>query len=79
MLEWIASFISWKTIEVLVGIGGTLWSIFGPNSEAEEARRRADIWFNCFCIAVIVIAVLAFILWRKHRNSVRAIDKPEER
>ena len=79
MLEWIAGLITWETIEVLTGIGGLLWSIFGPNREAEEARRRAEIWFNWFCIAVIVIAVLAFILWRKHRNSTQAIEKPEER
>ncbi len=69
MLEWIASLISWKTIEVLVGIGGTLWGIFGPNNEAEEARRRADIWFNWFCIAIIVIAVLAFIIWKKYHDT----------
>ena len=79
MLEWIAGLITWKTIEVLTGIGGLLWSIFGPNREAEEARRCAEIWFNWFCIAVIVIAVLAFIIWKKHRNSAQAIEKPEER
>ena len=79
MLEWIAGLITWETIEVLTGIGGLLWSIFGPNREAEEARRRAEIWFNWFCIAVIVIVVLAFIIWKKHRNSAQAIEKPEER
>ena len=79
MLEWIAGFITWKTAEVFIGIGGLLWSIFGPNREADEAARRAEIWFNWFCIAVIVIVVLAFILWRKHRNSTQAIEKPEER
>ena len=79
MLEWIAGLITWKTAEVFIGIGGLLWSIFGPNREADEAARRAEIWFNWFCIAVIVIVVLAFILWRKHRNSTQAIEKPEER
>lgn len=68
-----------KGVEIAIGAGGLLWSIFGSNTEAEEARRRADIWFNWFCIAVIVIAVLLFIIWRKHRNSTQAIEKPEER
>ncbi len=68
-----------KGVEIAIGAGGLLWSIFGSNTEAEEARRRADIWFNWFCIAVIVIAVLAFILWKKHRSSTQAIEKPEER
>ena len=66
-------------IKIILSAGGLLWTIFGFNSEADEARRRADIWFNWFCIAVIVIAVLAFILWKKHRSSTQAIEKPEER
>ncbi len=68
-----------KGVEIAISAGGILWTIFGFNSEAEEARRRADIWFNWFCIAVIVIAVLLFIIWRKHRNSTQVIEKPEER
>jgi hypothetical protein len=68
-----------KGIEIAIGAGGFLWSIFGTNTEAEEARRRADIWFNWFYIAVIVIAVLAFIIWRKHRSTAQAIEKPEGR
>ena len=79
MLEWIAGFITWKTAEVFIGIGGLLWSIFGPNREADEAARRAEIWFNWFCIAVIVIVVLAFIIWKQHRIIVRkAAKEPEE-
>ena len=79
MLEWIVGLISWKTAEVFIGIGGLLWSIFGPNREADEAARRAEIWFNWFCIAVIVIVVLAFIIWKKHRSNAQAIEKPEGR
>ena len=85
-MEWIAGLISWKTIEVLTGIGGLLWSIFGPNKEAEEAARRAEetarraeIWFNWFCFAVIVIAVLAFIIWKKHRSSTQAVEYERRR
>ena len=66
-------------IKILISAGGLLWTIFGFNSEAEEARRRADIWFNWFCIAVIVIVVLAFIVWKKHRSTAQAIEKPEGR
>lgn len=66
-------------IKILISAGGLLWGIFGFNNEAEEARRRAEIWFNWFCIAVIVIAVLAFFIWKKHRSSAKAIEKSEER
>ena len=66
-------------IKILISAGGLLWGIFGFNNEAEEARRRADIWFNWFCIAVIIIAVLAFIIWKKHRNSAQTIEESEER
>ena len=62
-------------------LGNLICSIFSDTS-AEEARRAAEeaaMWRNLFWIAVIVIAVLAFILWRKHRNSIQAIEKPEER
>lgn len=69
----------WEMIGALAGLGSLLWSIFSDN-KAEAARRAAEeaMW-RLFWIAVIVIAVLAFILWRKHRNSTQAIEKPEER
>ena len=74
-------------IKIVISAGGLLVGILGLDNReaeeaakrAEEAARRADIWFNWFCIAVIVIAVLAFIIWRKHRNSAQTIEESEER
>ena len=51
-------------------------------TSAKEARRAAEeaaMWRNLFWVAVIVIAVLAFIIWKKHCNNTHAIEKPEER
>ena len=39
---------------------------------AEEARRAAEeatMWRSMFWVAVIVIAVLAFIIWKKHHDT----------
>ena len=66
---------------ILDPIGGML-DIISHRRLAEAARiaaEEAEMWRSVFCVAVIVIAVLAFILWRKHHNSVQAINKPEER
>lgn len=48
-----------------------IWNILSDNS-SEEARRAAEeaaMWRNLFLLAVIVIAVLAFIIWKKHRRD----------
>ena len=39
---------------------------------AEEARIAAEeaaMWRSLFWVAVIVIAVLAFIIWKKHHDT----------
>ena len=39
---------------------------------AEEARRAAEeatMWRSMFWVAVIVIAVLAFIIWKKYHDT----------
>ena len=59
-----------------------IWDIILSDNSAEEARRAAEeaaMWRNLFWIAVIVIAVLAFIIWKQHRIIVRKTAKePEE-
>ena len=59
-----------------------IWDIILSDNSAEEARRAAEeaaMWRNLFWIAVIVIAVLAFIIWKQHRIIVRkAAKEPEE-
>ncbi len=75
----------WEAIAALVGIASLIRDHISDKRAkiaAEAARIAAEeaaMWRSVFWIAVIVIAVLAFILWRKHRNSVQAINKPEER
>ena len=73
----------WKRVlEIFVPIGppinpDPIWSM-----SAEEARiapEEAVIWRNLFWVAVIVIAVLVFIIWKKHRITVEETAKePEE-
>jgi hypothetical protein len=36
---------------------------------ARIATEEAAMWRNLFFLAVIVIAVQAFIIWRKHRKN----------
>ena len=59
-----------------------IWDIILSDNRAEEARRAAEeaaMWRNLFWIAVIVIAVMAFIIWKQHRIIVRkAAKEPEE-
>ena len=55
-------------------IRNPIWDILfsSPDNSAEAARRAAEeatMWRNLFWIAVIVIVVLAFIIWRKHRRD----------
>ena len=71
----------WEIIGALAGLASLGWSIFSDN-RAEEARRAAEeaaMWRGIFLIVVIVIAVLAFIIWREHSHNTQAIEKPEER
>ncbi|MBQ7214380.1 MAG: hypothetical protein IJS39_00150 [Synergistaceae bacterium] len=68
----------WEAIAALVGIASLIRDHIS-DKRARIAAEEAAMWCSVFWIAVIVIAVLAFILWRKHRNSVQAIEKPEER
>ena len=58
----------WEVIGALAGLGSLLWSIFLDN-RARIAAEEAAMWRSIFWIAVIVIAVLAFIIWRKHRRD----------
>ncbi len=61
----------WEVIGALAGVGSLVWSIFSDN-RAEEARRAAEeaaMWRGIFLFVVIVIAVLAFIIWRKHKRD----------
>ena len=68
----------WEVIGALAGLGSLLWSIFSDN-RARIAAEEAAMWRSIFWIAVIVIAVLAFIIWKKHRSNTQAIEKPEGR
>lgn len=68
----------WEAIAAFVGIASLIRDHIS-DKRAKIAAEEAEMWRSVFWIAVIVIAVLAFILWRKHRNSVQAINKPEER
>ena len=46
---------------------------------SKKSRRRSSNVANLFWIAVIVIAVLVFIIWKQHRIIVRKTAKePEE-
>ena len=66
----------WDKIKILVDLAILGWSIFSDKEAerraAEEARRAAEeaaMWRGIFWIIVIVIAVLAFIIWRKHKRD----------
>ncbi len=70
----------WDKIKILVDLAILGWSIFSGEEErriaAEEARIAAEeaaMWRSMFWIVVIVIviAVLAFIIWRKHRRTAK--------
>ena len=65
----------WEIIGALAGLASLGWSIFSDN-RAEEARRAAEeaaMWRSIFWVAVIIIAVLVFIIWKKHKRA----KKPE--
>ena len=71
----------WKCVPQIPNpIWSMIWSIFSDTS-AEEARRAAEeaaMWRNLFWVAVIVIVVLAFIIWRKHRITVKETAQEPE-
>ena len=77
-----------ETLETLVSLASLVWNIWSDTSAeeariaAEEARIAAEeaaMWRSVFWIAVIVIAVLAFIIWKKHRITAGETAKePEE-
>lgn len=70
-----------ETLGTLVSLASLVWNIWSDTS-AEEARIAAEeaaMWRSVFWIAVIVIAVLAFIIWKKHRITAGETAKePEE-
>ena len=64
-----------ETLGTLVALASLVWNVVSDNS-AEEARRAAEeaaMWRSIFWVAVIIIAVLVFIIWKKHKRA----KKPE--
>ena len=61
-----------KGVEIAISAAGLLWSwatnteVENANKARELAEKNANIWQNLFWFAVVVIAVLAFIIIRRH-------------
>ena len=63
----------WDTIKIFVDIVILGWSIFSGEEERRRAAEEAAMWRSIFWVAVIIIAVLVFIIWKKHKRA----KKPE--
>ena len=72
----------WKCVPEISNPIPIILDIILSYTSAKEARRAAEeaaMWRNLFWVAVIVIAVLAFIILKQHRIIVRkAAKEPEE-
>ncbi len=61
-----------KGVGIAISAAGLLWSwatnteVENANKARELAEKNANIWQNLFWFAVVVIAVLAFIIIRRH-------------
>ena len=64
-----------KGAEIVISSVGLLWSwatnteVENANKARELAEKNANIWQNLFWFAVVVIAVLAFIVNRLRLKS----------